>query len=58
MRIEKYFRYFIIDYFLIRIDINEIREKLVCDLEVFIVFNCMKVVLELKLEDKIVKDVL
>ena len=57
-RTEKYFRYFTTDYPLTRIDINEIREKSACDSEVLTAFNCMKAVSELKLEDKIAKDVL
>ena len=57
-RTEKYFRYFTTDYPLTRIDINEIREKSACDSEVLTAFNCMKAVSELKLDDKIAKDVL
>ena len=57
-RTEKYFRYFTTDYPLTRIDINEIREKSACDSEVLTAFNCMTAVSELKLEDKIAKDVL
>ena len=55
---EKYFRYLTTDYPLKRIDINEIREKSACDSEVLTAFNCMKAVTELKLDDKIAKDVL
>ena len=57
-RTEKHFRYFTTDYPLTRIDINEIREKSACDSEVLTAFNCMKAVTELKLDDKIAKDVL
>ena len=55
---EKYFRYLTTDYPLRRIDFNEIREKSAFDSEVLTAFNCMKAVTELKLDDKIVKDVL
>ena len=58
MRTEKYFRYFTTDYPLTKIDINEIREKSACDSEVLTAFNCIKAVSELKLEEKIAKDVL
>ena len=57
-RTQKYFRYCTTKYPLTRIDINEIREKSACDSEVLTAFNCMKAVSELRLEDKIAKDVL
>ena len=58
IRTEKYFRFLTSNYPVTRIDINEIMSRSINDSEVLTAFICMKATSELKLDDKVAKDVL
>ena len=55
---EKYLRFLTSNYPVKRIDINEIMSRSINDSEVLTAFICMKATSELKLDDKVAKDVL
>ena len=58
IKTEKYFRFYTSDYPITSIDITEIRSKTINDSEVLIAFSCMKANSELKVCEKVAKDVL
>lgn len=58
IRTEKYFRFLTSNYPVTGIDINEIRSKSTNDSEVLTAFNCIKANSELKVDDRVAKDVL
>ena len=58
IRTEKYFRFLTSNYPVTGIDINEIRSKSTNDSEVLTAFNCIKANSELKVDNRVAKDVL
>lgn len=58
IRTEKYFRFLTSDCLVTGIDIDEIKSNSTNDSEVLTAFNCMKANSELKVDDRVAKDVL
>lgn len=58
IRTEKYFRFLTSNCLVTGIDIDEIKSKSTNDSEVLTAFNCMKANSELKVDDRVAKDVL